>query len=166
MTLLNETGTYTLFAPNNAALVGFNATDNVPEVKATLKYHLLTSEVTSGVLQSIQFPHTASNNPDYVTLNGEGQVLEVTKKDSKVEVNSVQVVTVDLECSNGVIHVIDKILALPLSTAEVAKTNHQMIWLQLSPRPTLLKLSTPQPLLPFWLLRTMPSISCLLLGST
>merc|ERR1712176_800362 len=70
-----------------------------------LKYHVLSgSSVMSADLAAAQ---------DVTTL--EGSTLTVTKEGSTVKAGSASVSTADIECSNGVIHVIDAVL-LPLVT--------------------------------------------------
>jgi uncharacterized surface protein with fasciclin (FAS1) repeats len=99
----------TLFAPTNEAFIaagfkGISDLQAVPDatLKAILLYHVLGSKV-----EAAQVPQ-ASNTP-VATLNG--QSLYATRTtDNKVFVNGVSVIKADIECTNGVIHDINRVL--------------------------------------------------------
>ena len=108
---LNETGKagLTLFAPNDdafkaAGFTSLSALQAVPDstLQAILLYHVLGSKVEAAAIPQ------ASNTP-VVTLNG--QFVFVTKTTAgKVFVNGVSVVKADIECTNGVVHEINRLL--------------------------------------------------------
>ena len=111
---LSGTGPFTVFAPTNEAFEALPAgvldTLLLPENKETLTkvltYHVVPGEVTSDLV-------TAG---DVATV--EGSTIAITT-DGGVQINGTTTVTaVDVEASNGVIHVIDAVL-IP---AEVAAT--------------------------------------------
>lgn len=126
LTALNSPGTYTVFAPTNDAFAGagLNVTE-VEFVTSVLQYHVLGSVVKSTDLTVIQFPETIMTNSKYVTLGGKGQVLDIYTSPKGVFIYfrdmKAQVVLADVMCSNGVVHVIDKVIMLPLETAHTAK---------------------------------------------
>ncbi len=99
----------TLFAPTNDAFkaAGFNNLSDLAAVpdstlQAILLYHVLGSKV-----QAADIPQ-ADNTP-VTTLNG--QPIYVTRTSSNaVFVNGVSVVKANIECSNGVIHEINRVL--------------------------------------------------------
>ncbi|SFB60417.1 fasciclin domain-containing protein [Algoriphagus aquimarinus] len=104
---LKGEGPFTVFAPTNAA---FNALPAgtvegllKPEAKADLTsiltYHVVAGNVMSGDLKDGQM---------VTTLNG--KELKVTIQDGKVMIGDATVVAADLAGSNGVVHVIDKVL--------------------------------------------------------
>lgn len=125
VSVLDGAGTFTVFAPTNAAFAAF-LSDNgfadleavpVPLLRATLLYHVLGSEVRStGLTQT--YVKTASTNAGdfasdaFITLG-----TEVFINDAEIDLTMV-----DLDVDNGVVHVIDKVLTLP-SIADLAVYN-------------------------------------------
>jgi uncharacterized surface protein with fasciclin (FAS1) repeats len=101
---LSGTGPFTVFAPSNAAFAKIpKATlDSVLADKAKLT-SILTYHVVAGKVMS----------KDVATMTEatsvEGSMLKINTKDG-VMINDAKVTTADLECSNGVIHVIDTVL--------------------------------------------------------
>ena len=104
---LSGKGPFTVFAPTDAAFA------KVP--KATLDGLLKDKKALAGVLTY----HVVAGNvlaADVVKLDGKmvktvnGQEVKITVKDGKVMVNDANVITVDVKASNGVIHVIDKVI--------------------------------------------------------
>jgi transforming growth factor-beta-induced protein len=75
--------------------------ENILILQSLLKYHVLGVEAPSSSLAS----------GEYETLNGES--VTVTVSDSGVMVNDANVIMADIMASNGVIHVIDKVLEAP-----------------------------------------------------
>jgi uncharacterized surface protein with fasciclin (FAS1) repeats len=116
--LLSEPGTFTVFAPTNAAfdalaveLTG-NASarasdlltaDTKPLLRAVLQYHVLTSEVVSGAIPFGKAITTAegsmfkidSGAPPTIT-DGRNRTASITRT--------------DIDASNGVVHVIDRVI--------------------------------------------------------
>lgn len=122
---LKMNGPYTVFAPNNdafAALLDSNddwsTLNDIPtETLATvLKFHVLTSKVTSADL-SDTYVKTLATGP-----NDENLSLQV-ETTGGVEFNGdSKPITVDVEASNGVVHIIDKVM-LPPSLVTLALNN-------------------------------------------
>lgn len=104
---LKGNGPFTVFAPTNAAFSALPAgtVDGLlkPEAKAdltsVLTYHVVAGNVMSGDLTDGQM---------VTTLNG--KQLKVSIKDGKVMIGDATVTAADLAGSNGVVHVIDKVL--------------------------------------------------------
>ena len=106
---LEGEGPFTVFAPTDQAFVDAGidlAALNTPEGKATLTDILLHhvhpgslwgAEVTDGMM-------LAMANGDNLTL---------TKMDGKVMIGDVEVTTTDVLASNGIIHVVDKVIMPP-----------------------------------------------------
>lgn len=108
---LNETGKndLTLFAPTNDAFMaaGFNSAADLAKVPDTTLAKILLYHVLDSKVEAAQIPQ-ASNTP-VVTLNG--QPLYATRtSDGKVFINGVGVTKANIECSNGVIHEINRVL--------------------------------------------------------
>jgi uncharacterized surface protein with fasciclin (FAS1) repeats len=120
------TGTFTVFAPTDDAFkaVGVDQafiTANTKEtLAAVLKYHVLGTKVTAAEIKS-------ENNTEVTTLNGKAFV---TKNAGGVSINGAKVTSADVAASNGVIHVIDRLI-LPPSLDIVAflqgNTNYSLL---------------------------------------
>ncbi|MGB7442552.1 MAG: fasciclin domain-containing protein [Coleofasciculaceae cyanobacterium] len=112
---LNEQSSITIFAPSNEAfealpegtLESLLQPDNQETLRRILAYHVIEGKVTSSDIEPGPVT-TAEGNPVDVQVNGEADSMEVS-------VNGANVVETDLEASNGVIHVIDKVMLPPES---------------------------------------------------
>ncbi|MSX03258.1 MAG: fasciclin domain-containing protein [Actinobacteria bacterium] len=109
VTTLEGTGPYTVFAPTNAAFSDIQSTVDTllkPENQADLK-SVLTYHVVPGI-------YTAADLTDGQKLKTvEGQDLTVSVKNGVVKVNGATVESADIKASNGVVHVINKVLVPP-----------------------------------------------------
>ncbi len=106
---LSGEGPFTVFAPTNKA---FEALPK-GELESLLKdKEKLASILTYHVLQGKVNAEQVVGLDKATTLNG--QEVMIKKKDNGVNINDASVVATDIECSNGVIHVIDKVI-LPKS---------------------------------------------------
>lgn len=105
---LKGPGPYTVFAPTDEAFAALPEgtvdtlllPENKDQLVAVLTYHVVDGAVFSSDLSNGQVP----------TLNGAEVTISV---DDGVMVNDANVVTADIETSNGVIHVIDAVLLPP-----------------------------------------------------
>jgi len=115
---LSGTGPFTVFAPTDTAftnaLTALGLTKqqllDLPNLADVLKYHVLSGKVMSSDLQATQSPATV-----------QGATVTITKGD-KVIVADAEVIAADLVASNGVIHVIDKVV-LPPTIVDLAKAS-------------------------------------------
>lgn len=109
VTTLEGAGPFTVFAPTDAAFAAIQKdVDNLlkPENKAHLA-KVLTYHVVSG-------NHLAADLKDGAELTTvQGGKLKVSLKDNKVMVGDACVTTADVCATNGVVHLIDKVL-LPM----------------------------------------------------
>jgi len=120
--LSDPKGTFTVFAPNNEAFARAHLdVSEVELVTAVLLYHTLGVEVKSTDLKPLQFVSSLSTDPKYVYLNGTGEYLEVAKEGDRVTVNQIEVVLADVICSNGIVHVIDRVIYLQGKTSTKLK---------------------------------------------
>lgn len=108
---LDGAGPYTLFAPSDQAF------EAVPEVtkqrllkpenrellRQVLTYHVVSGAITANQLKS-QEVNTLANNP----LN-----IQVDQATNQVRVNDARVTQPDIPASNGVIHVVDRVILPP-----------------------------------------------------
>jgi len=127
--LLGTTSNLTVFAPNDDAFRLLDITgDGIPDLdteakinaittgptldllKAVLNYHVLTavvpsSAITTAGIESATYATTGAGPRLFAKLNG-----------GKAYINGVEVVTADVSASNGVIHVINRVLIPPSVT--------------------------------------------------
>lgn len=111
---LSEKGPFTVFAPNDEAFAKLpqGAVDallkDIPKLKRVLTYHVVAGKVMAAEVSKL---------PTAKTL--EGQNVGIANKNG-VKVNDANVIKADIACDNGVIHVIDTVLTLPMakSTAQ------------------------------------------------
>jgi uncharacterized surface protein with fasciclin (FAS1) repeats len=73
--------------------------DNIEKLKSILTYHVVSGKVMSSDVVNLDSAETVN-----------GQNITITVKDGTVMINNAQVIKADIECTNGVIHVIDTVL--------------------------------------------------------
>jgi len=103
---LQGKGPFTVFAPADAAFAAIQAeVDKLlkPENKEKLS-KILTYHVVSGKMEAADL----EDGQELTTV--EGSKLKVMIKDGTVRVGNAKVTSADISVSNGVIHVIDKVL--------------------------------------------------------
>jgi len=111
VTTLQGAGPFTVFAPTDAAFAALPAgtVDTLlkPENKSTLvdilTYHVVAGKVTAADVVKLT---------DATTVEGKNVTIQVVS--GKVMINDATVTTADVGASNGVIHVIDKVLLPPM----------------------------------------------------
>ena len=104
---LKGKGPFTVFAPTDEAFAalpegtveGLLKPENKEKLAAILKFHVVPGRV---------YADAAAKGAKVKTL--QGSKIETSSKDGKVFVNGAQVLTADVETSNGVIHIIDAVL--------------------------------------------------------
>jgi uncharacterized surface protein with fasciclin (FAS1) repeats len=102
---LRGTGPFTVFAPTDAAFAKLPPGTLAALLKDKQKLQaILTYHVVAGNLQAADVLGGAALK----TL--QGQDLTASNDNGKVSINNALVLKTDLECSNGVIHVIDTVL--------------------------------------------------------
>ena len=113
---LQGPGPFTVFAPTDAAFAKLppGTLDALLADKARLA-SILTYHVVSGKVMAADLVKGKGAKP--ATVNG--QPLDIVVRGGKVYVNGVNVVTADVQASNGVVHIIDAVL-LPAAAAAPA----------------------------------------------
>lgn len=104
---LKGAGPFTVFAPNDAAFAKLPAgtledlvkPENKSKLAGMLTYHVLAGKVNSATLMKASTEKTV-----------QGQSAKIAVRDGKVFINDAAVVTSDIMCDNGVIHVIDSVM--------------------------------------------------------
>ena len=104
---LKGDGPFTVFAPTDKAfselppgtVENLLKPENRDQLVAVLTYHVVPGKVMSGDI--------AGKNLEAATVQGQNVAINAT---SGVKVNGANVIAADVEASNGVIHVIDKVI--------------------------------------------------------
>jgi uncharacterized surface protein with fasciclin (FAS1) repeats len=107
---LQSDGPFTVFAPTNEAFAALPAgtlesllkPENKAKLTSILTYHVVPAKVMSGDLSNGQKAKTVEGDEVKVTMNNQG-----------VMINDAKVVAADVSASNGVVHVIDKVILPP-----------------------------------------------------
>ena len=103
-TLIDNQGTFTVFAPTNDAFeaAGITSLDNLSKDDLTpiLQYHVLGAEVKKDDLPVSGSAVTTLNGDFYLSINDEGVFINGTT----------EVTATDIDHDNGVVHVIDRTL--------------------------------------------------------
>lgn len=105
--VLKGDGPFTVFAPTDEAFAALpeGTVENLlkPENKdqliAVLTYHVVPGRVTSGDVVKLTEAATV-----------QGSTVDIKVKEDKVYIDGAQVVAVDIEAANGIIHVIDAVI--------------------------------------------------------
>ena len=104
---LKGAGPFTVFAPTDDAFAKLPAgtledllkPENKEKLKGILTYHVVAGKVMAKDVVNLTSAKTVN-----------GQEVKITAKDGKVMVNDATVTKTDIDCSNGVIHVVDTVL--------------------------------------------------------
>jgi transforming growth factor-beta-induced protein len=107
---LSGKGPFTVFAPINSAFAKLPKEtidyllkdENRAELQAILTYHVVPGRVMAADVVKLTEAKTA-----------QGSKINIAVKDGKVYINDAQVITTDIECSNGVVHLIDSVILPP-----------------------------------------------------
>jgi transforming growth factor-beta-induced protein len=111
---LEGSGPFTVFAPTNAAFDAVSETLDglsAAQVEEVLTYHVAAQQIMSGDLPA------PGNSTTVPTVQGEDITVAVDSEGAVTLNGSVNVTTVDLLGTNGVIHIIDGVLLPPSYTA-------------------------------------------------
>ncbi len=108
--VLKGDGPYTVFAPTNEAFAALPAgtvesllkPENKDQLVSILTYHVVPGIVKSTDLSNGQRAKTAQGSEITVTINKKG-----------VMINDAKVTAADIEASNGIVHVINKVIMPP-----------------------------------------------------
>jgi transforming growth factor-beta-induced protein len=110
---LNGDGPFTVLAPTDEAFaaaladLGLSAEELLADtdlLTAVLTYHVIPGEVPSSQVVTLDGQSVATVNEALVTITVDGET---------VKINDATVTAVDVEASNGVIHVLDSVLLPP-----------------------------------------------------
>ncbi len=111
---LQGEGPFTVFAPTNAAfealpegtVVELLKPENKEKLASILKYHVVSGKIMAADVSPMKV-ETVGGPEATITMDGETVMLDGAK-----------VIKTDVEASNGVIHVIDKVIMPPMEEKE------------------------------------------------
>ncbi|MDG2014463.1 MAG: fasciclin domain-containing protein [Pirellulaceae bacterium] len=100
-------GPFTVFAPNDAAfaklpkaaIANLLKPENKDKLTAILTYHVVPGKVMAADVVGLDSAKTA-----------QGSQVAIKTKDGVVMIDGAKVIATDIECGNGVIHVIDSVI--------------------------------------------------------
>lgn len=104
---LKGAGPFTVFAPTDEAFAKLppgtveSLLNDIPKLTAILTYHVVAGKVMAADVMTMDGQAAATVN---------GATLAISTKDGVKLNDSANVVTTDIACTNGVIHVIDSVL--------------------------------------------------------
>jgi uncharacterized surface protein with fasciclin (FAS1) repeats len=104
---LKGAGPFTVFAPTDEAFAKLPAgtveslLNDIPKLTAILTYHVIAGQVMAADVMTMDGQAAATVN---------GATLAISTKDGVKLNDTTNVVTTDIACTNGVIHVIDSVL--------------------------------------------------------
>jgi len=104
---LKGPGPFTLFAPDDEAFTKLNLDDILNDGKKladTIAYHIIEGKLSGEEITKLDCSST---------LNGKSLAIKV--KHGELVIDNARVLKTDIECSNGVIHVIDSVFLPHLS---------------------------------------------------
>lgn len=108
---LKSAGPFTVFAPSDDAFAKLPAgtvealLNDIPKLTAILTYHVVAGKVMAADVMTL-------NGKSAATVNGAEVAISTT---DGVKLNGTSnVITIDIECTNGVIHVIDAVILPPM----------------------------------------------------
>lgn len=101
---LSSKGGFTLFAPNDGAFKKISKREfqsiinDRKKIIKVLTYHLLDHEINSDEIKDMESAETIEGSRINIDTN------------NFISINNSKIIITDIECNNGIIHVIDKIL--------------------------------------------------------
>lgn len=102
---LSSPGPFTVFAPTDDAFAKLpegtieSLLQNKDKLTSILTYHVVSGKVMASDVVNLNSAKTVN-----------GKKITIMVKDGTVMVNNAKVIKADIECSNGVIHVIDTVI--------------------------------------------------------
>lgn len=122
---LSNKGPFTVFTPNNKAFEKI-AKKNLDELLAdktklvsTLTYHVVSGKIASEILKKMAETKTIEGSKILIGTENEVSVTRVSTPDisalemntsNGISINDANITKADIECSNGIIHIIDTLL--------------------------------------------------------
>ncbi len=114
--MLRNRGPFTVFAPTDEAVRSLSAEalqdlkENPQRLADVLQWHVVVGELYSGEVPAMR-------NPTIKTM--QGAELDVSRIGEDIVVNDARIVRADIECDNGVVHVIASVLMPQMAEAVV-----------------------------------------------
>ena len=106
---LNESGPFTLFAPDDEAfaeldpIITVDLLKDIPELNKILLYHMVNGKYSLADLTGMDS-----------LSSREGSDIFIKTSYHEVKVNDASITFEDIECTNGMIHIIDSVILPPV----------------------------------------------------
>jgi uncharacterized surface protein with fasciclin (FAS1) repeats len=113
-TTLSSAGPFTVFAPTNTAFAAAPTGLTTPQLTTVLTYHVLGSQVLSTALGPVFGTPVETVSGQDITINAGTAPVIATITDTTA--TPAAITAVDVRASNGVIHVVDKVLIPSLAS--------------------------------------------------
>ncbi|KAG0280731.1 hypothetical protein BGZ95_009010 [Linnemannia exigua] len=133
---LNNRKTCTFFAPTNAAFSQWERDNPGKRIdRETLMYHILLDNVLTQSLKDSMLLETALVKDGYLGDNNEGQRVAVSKPSwrpgriNKILVGDAELLEKDWQADNGVVHVVNRLMAPPVDLVETMKKHPDLEFL-------------------------------------
>ncbi len=100
---LNKPGPFTLFAPNEEAFGKVNLEvilGDKSKLVSILQYHLVSEKRTAAELDAKNV---------FTLVSESGKSLSVYLDENEIMIDNAHIIEPDIECSNGIIHIIDNV---------------------------------------------------------
>ena len=119
--VLNQSGNYTVFAPNNAAFSAFlsaNGFASVDEVPVNVLTNILLNHVINEEFTATEFITAGAGYESTLAENADGDNLSIYYRANAgtVTLNGISDVVsggANIEATNGIIHIVDAVIGLP-----------------------------------------------------
>lgn len=100
---LKGAGPFTFFAPNEEAFSKRNLDEllkDIDKLKTKLEYHLVSGKYAEATLDAVNL---------FSLISECGKSLSVYLDENEVMIDNAHIVKGDIECDNGVIHIVDNV---------------------------------------------------------
>lgn len=115
VTTLQGAGPFTVFAPTNDAFAAFlseNGFSSVADIPDDVLSQVLLNHVVAGENPAASLTTTYISSSSTAGVDGKALSLYIDTSEG-VKVNGATVITADVSASNGIVHIVDKVIGLP-----------------------------------------------------
>lgn len=101
---LSGSGPYTLFVPTDSAFrtAGISPGSDKERLRRIVGYHVVPGQVGTSFMRGIEMNH----------LTSAGEPVSIDGRADTIHINNARILRQDMEASNGVVHMIDRVLTI------------------------------------------------------